>query len=65
MTTDDSSVLKRGHFTVLTVVPVWEGTVVYPRASVFLDECDHGCAKGCVREGGCRPELPICRGKCR
>ena len=61
MTTNDGSVLKRGnrHLAILAAVPVWEGTVVYPRASIFLDERDHGCSKDFVRDGGCRPELPI------
>jgi len=65
MTTDDGSVLERGHLTVLTVIPVWEWTIIYPRASIFLDERDHGCSKDFVGEGGCCPELPICRRKYR
>ena len=63
MTTNDGSVLKRGHLTVLAVVPIWEGTIVYPRAGIFLDERDHGRSKDFVRQGGCRPELPIYRRK--
>jgi len=63
--TTDGSVLERGHLTVLAVVPVWEWTIIYPRASIFLDERDHSRSKSFVREGGCRPELPICRGKYR
>jgi len=55
MTTDDGSVLERGHLTVLAVVTVWEWTIVYPRASIFLDERDHSRSKSFVREGGCRP----------
>ena len=65
MATNDCSVLKRDHLTVLAAVPVWEGAIVYFRASVFLDERDHGGPEGFIRQGGCRPELPICWGRCR
>ena len=63
MATNDGPVLKCDHLPVLTAVPVWEGVGVQPRASVFLDERDHGGSEGLVRQGCCRPELPICRKK--
>ena len=55
MTTDDSTVHKRGHLASRAAVPVWKGTVIYPRANVRLDEVDHLSSKGLVRQGGCRP----------
>ena len=60
MTTNDSSVLERGHLASLAVVSVWEGAVVELRTGVFLDEGNHCGPEGCVRQGSRRPELPIC-----
>jgi len=59
MTVNDRLVLKRNYLAGLTVVPVWEGTVVYPRTSVFIDSCDNDASKISVRKGGCCPELPV------
>ena len=59
MTTNDSPVLGRNHLPLLAVVPIWEGPIVYPRASVILHSRNHGVSKGSVRKGGCCPELPI------
>lgn len=60
MPTHDSTVHKCSHLTGYTAVPVWEGAVIYPRASVRLDKVNHLGSKGQVRHSGCRPELPIC-----
>lgn len=63
MTTDDGSILERGHLAGLAVVPVWERGVVCLRARVFLDERNHPGTEGFIRQGCCCPELPICGGK--
>ena len=65
MTANNSSVLEGGHLAGLAVVRVWEGPIIWhqARASVFLDEADHGGPEGFVRQCGRRPELPICRRK--
>lgn len=60
MTTNDGSIGEPGnHPTTLAAVPVWEG-LEKPKANVLLDERDHGSSEGPVRQGRCRPELPIC-----
>ena len=59
MTANDRSVLERDHLAGLAIVPVREGTIVYPRTGVFLDSRNHGASKVSIRKGGCCPELPV------
>lgn len=65
VTTNGSSVAKLDHRPVLTVVPVWEGTAVYPGADVLLDSRDYGGSKGVIRNSSRCPDLPVWEGKNR